>query len=62
MVLGGIGSPLGAVLGAVLMAVAQELSVPLLGPSYKLVLSFAVLALVLLVRPSGLMGRIELVR
>lgn len=62
MVLGGIGSPLGAVLGAVLMSVAQELSVPLLGPSYKLVLSFAVLALVLLVRPSGLMGRIELVR
>ena len=62
MVLGGIGSPVGAVLGALLMCIAQELSVPLLGPSYKLVLSFAVLALVLLVRPSGLMGRTELVR
>ncbi len=62
MVLGGIGSPVGAVLGALIMCVAQELSVPLLGPSYKLVLSFGVLALVLLVRPSGLMGRPELVR
>lgn len=62
MVLGGIGSPVGAVLGALLMCVAQELSVPLVGPSYKLVLSFAVLALVLLIRPSGLLGRAELVR
>jgi branched-chain amino acid transport system permease protein len=62
MVLGGIGSPIGAVLGALIMCVAQELSVPLLGPSYKLVLSFGVLALVLLIRPSGLMGRTELVR
>lgn len=62
MVLGGIGSPLGAVAGALLLAVAQELSVPLLGPSYKLVLSFAVLALVLLLRPAGLLGRVQLVR
>lgn len=62
MVLGGIGSPVGAVLGALLLCVAQELSVPLLGPSYKLVLSFVVLALVLLLRPSGIMGRVQLVR
>ena len=62
MVLGGIGSPVGAVVGALLMTVAQELSVPLLGASYKLVLSFGVLALVLLVRPGGLFGRVELVR
>jgi len=61
-VLGGIGSPVGAVLGALILCVGQELSVPLLGPSYKLVLSFGVLALVLLVRPTGLMGRTELVR
>ena len=62
MVLGGIGSPVGAVLGALVLCVAQELSVPLFGPSYKLVLSFAVLALVLLLRPAGIMGRIQLVR
>ena len=62
MVLGGIGSPVGAVLGALLLCVVQELAVPLMGPSYKLVLSFAVLALVLLVRPAGIMGRVQLVR
>lgn len=62
MVLGGIGSPVGAVLGALLLCMVQELSVPLLGPSYKLVLSFVVLALVLLLRPAGIMGRVQLVR
>jgi branched-chain amino acid transport system permease protein len=62
MVLGGIGSPVGAVIGALLMSVAQELSTPLLGSSYKLVMSFGVLALVLLIRPAGLMGRVELIR
>jgi len=62
MVLGGIGSPVGAVLGALVLCVVQELSVPLLGPSYKLVLSFVVLALVLLLRPAGMMGRVQLVR
>lgn len=62
MVLGGIGSPVGAVLGALLLCVVQELAVPWLGPSYKLVLSFLVLAMVLLMRPAGLMGRAQLVR
>ena len=62
MVLGGIGSPVGAVLGALVLCVVQELSVPLLGPSYKLVLSFVVLALVLLLRPAGIRGRVQLVR
>lgn len=62
MVLGGIGSPVGAVLGAITLCIAQELAVPWLGASYKLVLSFAVLAIVLLVRPAGIMGRIQLVR
>lgn len=62
MVLGGIGSPVGAVVGALTLCVAQELAVPLLGSSYKLVLSFAVLAVVLLLRPAGMMGRVQLVR
>lgn len=62
MVLGGIGSPVGAVVGALVLCVAQELAVPVLGSSYKLVLSFFVLALVLLLRPAGMMGRVQLVR
>ena len=62
MILGGIGSPIGAVVGAMLMGIAQELSVPLVGPSYKLVVAFAVLIAVLLVRPAGLFGTVEAVR
>jgi branched-chain amino acid transport system permease protein len=62
MILGGIGHPGGAVLGAVLMGVAQELSVPLVGPSYKIAVAFVVMLLVLLVRPGGLFGHVEKVR
>jgi branched-chain amino acid transport system permease protein len=62
MILGGIGSPVGAVAGALLMGVGQELSVHWVGPSYKIVVSFLVLLVVLLLRPAGLFGRIEAVR
>ena len=62
MILGGIGSPGGAVAGALLMGVGQELSVPLVGPSYKIAVAFGVLVLVLLVRPAGLFGRRDAVR
>jgi branched-chain amino acid transport system permease protein len=41
----------------VLLGIASELSVPLVGPSYKIVVAFAVLLLVLLVRPRGLFGK-----
>jgi branched-chain amino acid transport system permease protein len=62
VILGGIGSPVGAVVGAVVMGIAQELSVPLVGPSYKLVVAFAVMVVVLLFRPAGLFGMAEKVR
>ena len=62
MILGGIGQPVGAVVGAILMGVAQELSIPLVGPSYKIAVAFVVLLLVLLVRPGGLFGHVEKVR
>lgn len=57
MIVGGIGSPAGAVLGGVLLGIASELSVPLVGPSYKIAVAFALLLAVLLVRPRGLLGR-----
>jgi len=62
MILGGIGSPAGAVAGALLMGVGQELSVPFVGPTYKIAVAFAVLFVVLLARPEGLFGRPELAR
>jgi branched-chain amino acid transport system permease protein len=61
-ILGGVGSPAGAVLAGVLLGVAQELSTPFVGFSYKIALSFVVLVVILLVRPQGLFGRLERVR
>lgn len=62
MIVGGIGSPVGAVVGALLLGVGQELSIQWVGPSYKIVVSFIVLLIVLLVRPAGLFGRTEAIR
>ena len=36
---------------------ASELSVPFVGPSYKIAVSFGLLLLVLLLRPRGLFGK-----
>jgi len=58
-VLGGIGSPAGAVLAGLLLGVAQEISTPIVGFTYKIALSFVVLLVVLLIRPRGLFGRVE---
>lgn len=58
-ILGGIGSPVGAVLAGLLLGVAQEMSTPFVGFSYKIALSFVVILLVLLWRPRGLFGRVE---
>lgn len=57
MILGGIGSPAGAVVGGVLLGIASELSVPFVGPSYKIAVAYGLLLLVLLLRPRGLFGK-----
>ena len=62
MIVGGIGSPVGAVVGAVLLGIVQEMSVPLVGPSYKIAVAFAMLLLVLLLRPRGLFGTTTAIR
>jgi len=61
-ILGGIGSPAGAVIGGLLLGIAQEVSTPFVGFSYKIALAFGVLLAVLLARPQGLFGRAALVR
>jgi neutral amino acid transport system permease protein len=53
-ILGGIGNVYGAIVGAIIIGLAQELSVPLLGSQYKLVVALAIMVVILLVRPQGL--------
>jgi len=55
-ILGGIGSIPGAVLGGALIAILETFWSGYLGAAYKDVAVFAVLALVLVFRPGGLMG------
>lgn len=61
-ILGGVGSPVGAVVAGLLLGVAQEMSTPFVGFTYKIALAFFVILFVLLVRPRGLFGRVEGVR
>ncbi|MFO1281401.1 MAG: branched-chain amino acid ABC transporter permease [Burkholderiales bacterium] len=56
-ILGGLTSLPGAVVGGLLIGVTQELSVNLVGGSYKLTVPFFVILGVLLVRPEGIFGR-----
>jgi len=53
-ILGGLGNPLGAVVGGVLIGVAQEVSTPFVGFTYKFAIGFLVLLITLLIRPQGL--------
>ncbi|BCQ29441.1 ABC transporter permease (plasmid) [Caballeronia sp. NK8] len=61
-VLGGIGSIPGAALGGVILGVVESLCAGYLpdGSVYQDALSFALLVLLLLVRPQGLLGRADL--
>lgn len=61
-ILGGIGSPAGAVLAGLLLGITQEVSTPYVGFTYKIAIAFAAMLAVLLVRPRGLLGRMEGVR
>ncbi|MBF0218013.1 MAG: high-affinity branched-chain amino acid ABC transporter permease LivH [Gammaproteobacteria bacterium] len=58
-VLGGIGSIPGAMLGGVLLGLVESFSSAYLSTEYKDVVAFSVLILVLLFRPTGLMGKPE---
>ncbi len=60
-ILGGIGKPYGAVAGGLVIGLAEELSAypwigdaPLLSPGYKSGVAFAIMVVMLIVRPQGL--------
>jgi branched-chain amino acid transport system permease protein/neutral amino acid transport system permease protein len=54
--LGGPGQAYGAMIGAVFIGLATEISAAYMTPSYKDVVAFVVLLVMLAVRPAGLLG------
>ena len=58
-VLGGIGSIPGAMLGGLVLGIAEAFGADIFGDQYKDVVAFALLVLVLLFRPTGILGRPE---
>ncbi len=55
-ILGGLGNPMAAVLGGLLVGVLEAVSVSRLPAAYNDVSAFAILLLVLFIRPHGLFG------
>jgi branched-subunit amino acid ABC-type transport system permease component len=55
-VLGGIGQPYGAMIGGLVVGVAGEVASAYTNPEYSVVVAFAILIAMLLVRPRGLFG------
>ena len=55
-VLGGIGNIKGAMVGGLLLGMIESLAVTFINPAFKDVVAFAVLILVLVFRPEGLLG------
>ena len=54
--LGGPGSAYGAMLGALIIGLATEISAAYITPSYKDVVAFGILLIMMTVRPGGLLG------
>jgi branched-chain amino acid transport system permease protein len=59
IVLGGLGSPLGALVGALLLGVVEALGAFYVSAAYRDTYGLALLILFLLVRPNGLFGEVR---
>jgi len=55
--LGGVGNLWGALLGGILIGLAENLSVLVISPGYKDAIAFGIMVLMLLIRPSALLGK-----
>ena len=56
-IIGGLDNPLGVIVGGLFLGVIESLTTLYIGPTFADVASFGILLLVLIVRPSGLLGR-----
>ena len=55
-VLGGLGTMMGAIVGGLVLGVAESITSTYVGPTYPNAVSFGLLVLILIVRPSGILG------
>lgn len=55
-ILGGIGSFYGAIIGGLTIGIVQELSTMFITPAYKPAVAFAIMVVMLVFRPRGIMG------
>ena len=58
IILGGMGDVRGAMVGGLFLGVAEVMSVAYLSSNYRDAIAFGLLFIILLVRPSGLFGRV----
>jgi len=56
-ILGGLTSPLGAVLGGLTLGLVESLAIVAVSSGYKDVIAMAILILIMIVMPQGLLGR-----
>lgn len=56
-IIGGLDNPLGVIVGGLFLGIIESLTTAYIGSTFADVASFGVLVLVLIVRPSGLLGR-----
>ena len=55
--LGGLGTVQGALVGGLVLGIVESFGAGLLGSSYQQIIGFAILLVVLIVRPQGLLGK-----
>jgi branched-chain amino acid transport system permease protein len=60
IVLGGLGHPVGALVGGVLFGLAEQMSTVFMPQALSPIVGFALLIGVIFLKPSGLMGRVQL--
>ena len=56
-IIGGLDNPLGVIVGGLFLGIVESLTVLYVGATFADVASFGILVLVLIVRPSGLLGK-----
>jgi branched-chain amino acid transport system permease protein len=58
-VLGGLGTMMGPIVGGVALGLAESFTSTFIGPTYPNAISFGLLVLILILRPTGVLGRRE---